>query len=148
MAKTMGLSTEAAPTNESQPVQRTASGRPYCPKHNCLMVAYSSKSSVTHYKCPVESCDATEKRVRDGVQVPKGPQRCGSKLCDGAAMEVVPEFVGSSNLLVKCPKCGATLHVPRPMLPRQAMQNDPLTLSLTPNDPWKSPPAAEDFSDR
>jgi hypothetical protein len=42
--------------------------RPICSAHDRQMVAYASNDMFTYYKCPVEYCRETAKRVR-----PVGP---------------------------------------------------------------------------
>jgi len=92
--------------------------RPYCPLHNCLMVATSSRKLHTNYACPVHDCDETEKRARPSVRVPAQPQLCPQRHCRGAmlaqALEVVPTLSTAAQLHMACPKCGFNLKAPRP----------------------------------
>lgn len=121
MAKAMTLdvpkSTESAP---AIPNGTNSAGRPYCGRHNCLMVARSTQGQVTYYGCQVAGCGETEKRVKDGVVVSAKPHVCGNRTCDGAAREVDPLFTGSQLLRMVCPKCGDVQMVPRPAMPRRA----------------------------
>lgn len=50
--------------------------RPYCRRHNVLMIAYNSSGGATRYKCPVPGCDATEKRAQPTSNIPREPQMC------------------------------------------------------------------------
>jgi len=98
--------------------QQGDAGRPYCPRHNVLMVAYATKPEKTHYKCPVEACDETAKRVRPTLRVPAAPQLCPQRHCrrDGQAMalETVGTLSTVAQLHMQCPRCGFALKVPRP----------------------------------
>lgn len=107
-------------------------GRPYCGKHNCVMIAQSGQGGVTYYRCRVPGCEEREKRLRG--QVPREPLWCGQRSCRDKppALEVVPERSNFSALVMCCPRCGFETIAPRPGF----------ELAATPIPP------AEDFSTR
>lgn len=101
-----------APTNG-----RNEDGRPYCGKHNALMVAGKTTGNVTHYYCQVEGCQEAEKKARPEIRVPAKPLICGRALCAEklTALEVdVERSRASAMLTMICPDCGFTQYVPRP----------------------------------
>lgn len=100
-------------------------GRPYCERHNVLMVASGSRPAVTLYRCPVEGCDARAKRVRPQFKIPAQPQMCPQRICADApaALEVVARLSTLAQLHMACPRCGFSLKVPRPQFgPQLASQ--------------------------
>lgn len=102
---------------ESTPVNgRDDTGRPYCGRHNVLMRATTTQGNVTHYRCPVESCDAREKRARPEIKVPTSPVLCSRSICGGAAMEVDEKKSAllRMSLVLVCPRCGQEVEVPKP----------------------------------
>jgi predicted RNA-binding Zn-ribbon protein involved in translation (DUF1610 family) len=100
--------------------QQGTESRPSCPMHNVLMVAYASRESATHYRCPVAGCTERAKKARPKVSVPAAPQLCHDRACvirgegQPAAMEVVANRSSASHLKMVCPRCGQALDVPRP----------------------------------
>jgi hypothetical protein len=96
-------------------------GRPCCPRHNVLMVTYCSKSTTTHYKCPVDGCKETGKRTRPQSIVPREVQRCPVRSCavanggEAAALERDDRLSrGRLQIAMVCPRCGFQLNQPRP----------------------------------
>ena len=96
-------------------------GRPFCERHNVLMVTYTSKPDVTHYRCPVEGCDARAKRIRPTIKIPATPLFCQQRTCKerGVALEVDPKFSTGAQLHMRCPNCEFGLKVPRPQFATQ-----------------------------
>jgi hypothetical protein len=82
------------------------------------MGSYCSKPDKTHYKCPVEGCEETAKRVRPTLRVPAAPQFCPQRHCRRGGQAVALEAVGRlstvAQLHMQCPRCGFELKVPRP----------------------------------
>jgi hypothetical protein len=96
---------------------RNEDGRPYCGKHNALMVAGKTTGNVTHYYCQVEGCQEAEKKARPEIRVPAKPIICGRALCAEklTALEVDAERSRASAMLTMvCPDCQFTQYVPRP----------------------------------
>lgn len=96
---------------------RNEDGRPYCGKHNALMVAGKTTGNVTHYYCQVEGCQEAEKKARPEIRVPAKPIICGRALCAEklTALEVdVDRSRASAMLTMVCPDCQFTQYVPRP----------------------------------
>jgi hypothetical protein len=89
-------------------------GRPYCGKHNCVMIAQSTEGQATYYRCKVPGCEEREKRLRG--QVPREPVWCSQRNClnHGVALEVVAERSNYASLVMCCPKCGFEVQTPRP----------------------------------
>lgn len=74
-----GLSPEDDASLGNKPAEKPAhksrqgdDGRPVCPDHNAVMTAYKTPrhSMYTYYRCTVEKCRQTAKRIR-----PIGPLR-------------------------------------------------------------------------
>lgn len=90
--------------------------RPICAKHNCLMKAVGTRDKVTSYRCPVESCDASEKKVRSDSYVPREPRECPVRTCRNNHGQVFMEVAKSSSdpmhIRMKCPKCNYELKLP------------------------------------
>lgn len=110
---------------EIPPARQGDQHRPYCRKHNTLMVAYSSRDGVTRYRCPVPNCEAKEKRSQPTSRIPREPMRCSH--CDQRAREAKIENEPSyleldehrstyAMLLMICPDpaCRFSVRVPRP----------------------------------
>lgn len=134
--KPMNLDDETAaatPTTTSQDAPQEAAAprqgdqhRPYCRRHNVLMVAYNSSGGATRYKCPVPGCDATEKRAQPTSNVPREPQICphcrGRAIEDGQAdpqpVYLEADYARSTfaMLLMVCPTegCHYSMRIPRP----------------------------------
>lgn len=97
---------------------RDTEGRPYCGRHNALMIAYKTEDKVTRYKCQVADCGETEKRIRSEVFVPAKPLACSRAACAamGAVLAVDPELnrAGAAHLTMRCPSCDGVQYVPRP----------------------------------
>lgn len=90
-------------------------GQPYCPLHNCRMVAQGSERDETLYKCKVPGCKMRSRRVRG--KVPAEPQKCPMVTCkagDGFYLEVDAPRTTLGELVMVCPNCGYTARVPRP----------------------------------
>jgi hypothetical protein len=129
---TLGLDegpAQSAEAGDDTPVE-TGRGRqgddskPYCPLHNCLLVATGSKPGHTHYACPVAGCDSREKRARPAIKVPARPQMCPQRSCReaGAALEADPRLSNVAQLNMICPRCGFSMKVPRPHFDAAAAQ--------------------------
>ena len=103
----------AAPVNV---VPQGSDGRPFCEKHNCLMVASGTKDRVTYYKCPVPGCDCREKRARPTTPIPSAPQVCQFQTCKTPPQYLERDFDDKSigQLAMVCPKCGNKHYVTRP----------------------------------
>jgi hypothetical protein len=108
------------PSAEPQRGQQGDDGRPYCPLHNVLMVAYSSKETTTHYKCPVAGCETTAKKARPTIHIPSQPIACPRQTCNSAPLEVDPKGSNLVQLQMTCPKCGFQVGVPRPQFDAKA----------------------------
>lgn len=89
-------------------------GRPYCGRHNCVMIAQSTEGQATYYRCRVPGCEEREKRLRG--QVPREPVWCSQRNCrdHGIALEVVVERSNYASLVMRCPRCGFETQAPRP----------------------------------
>lgn len=89
-------------------------GRPYCGRHNCVMISQGGQGGVTYYRCKVPGCDEREKRLRG--QVPREPVWCSQRNCrdHGVALEVVVDRSNYASLVMCCPKCGFEVQSPRP----------------------------------
>lgn len=97
--------------------------RPYCPRHNCLMIANRSDKVATHYRCRVDGCDAAEVRMRPEHPAPIEPQLCPECQSSGveSACEVDPRrSAGKINLVMVCPACRWSVEVLRPTAARMA----------------------------
>jgi hypothetical protein len=113
-----GVTLSASAPGVALPNGRDADGRPYCGKHNALMVAYKTEDKVTRYKCQVDGCGETEKRIRSEVFVPAKPLLCSRAACaaNGAVLAVDPDLSrpGAAHLTMRCPSCEGVQYVPRP----------------------------------
>lgn len=92
-------------------------GRPFCPKHLCLLTANKSTAASTHYACPVPGCDSKEKRARPLIPIPREPQHCPQRTCAGnprAILEVAPKQGHRAHIKMVCPVCNFHMHQPRP----------------------------------
>lgn len=114
------LSGETAPpppAAEPAPVARQGDeSRPFCSKHNCLMRATSTKSSITHYGCPVPSCSSKEKRARKAQHIPAEPKACPDVRCQDkkSFLEVDLSRSTPALLCMVCPECDFSMKEPRP----------------------------------
>lgn len=118
--------TPQAATQEAAAPRQGDQHRPYCRRHNVLMIAYNSSGGATRYKCPVPGCDATEKRAQPTSNIPREPMVCPH--CRGRAIEEgqkdpTPVYLeaeyGRSTfaiLLMRCPTpdCHYAVKIPRP----------------------------------
>ena len=113
----------AAPAPTAEPVIESppngvdaASGRPYCGRHNVLMVAYSSAERATYYRCPVDGCTEREKIVRPGVKISSTPSYCPRATCAPQKLAMEVDVTGSSvgQLKMICRRCGNVSYVPAP----------------------------------
>jgi hypothetical protein len=108
--------------------QQGDEGRPYCPKHNCLMKATATRETVTHYACPVPACNEREKKVRPQLKVPAAPQACPQRICaagpgqEQSYLQVDLRLSSLSQLHMACPRCGFHVNVPRPHFDAAAAQ--------------------------
>ncbi len=112
--------------------------KPYCPVHNCSMIAQTSRKTATVYKCRVSNCDATEVRMRPIHPIPKDPIVCPKckSFGDEIACEVIPTRTNETQLLMQCPGCKWEVRVQRPTaakivsrIHRQAEANSRLDFS-------------------
>lgn len=97
-------------------VQQGTEGRPFCERHNCLMVAQSTKGAVTYYSCPVPGCTCTAKKARPTTPVPAAPQKCQFTSCREPAQYLERDESDKSigQMTMVCPRCGNKQYVPRP----------------------------------
>lgn len=91
--------------------------RPFCAVHHCLMKAVGSTEKITRYACPVPDCKHTEKRARKQSLIPREPQKCPDRRCQGhnSYLEVDRKYQSTGILLLVCPRCGYSLRQPRGM---------------------------------
>lgn len=96
----------------------TDTGRPFCERHNCLMIANGTKDQVTYYRCPVPGCDCREKRARQTTPIPARPMTCAMASCtqgdERQYLAVVSERSTIAQLCMACPKCKNAVYVTRP----------------------------------
>jgi len=88
--------------------------KPYCKRHNVLMIASASTEVATLYRCRVKGCTEKGAKLRPNVRAPNEPLMCPQ--CR-VACEVDLEranFGGSINLRMVCPECQFAVDVPRP----------------------------------
>lgn len=114
VADGFGLDDPGKAVQESKPADNS---RPYCPRHNCLMIAQTSRNVATIYKCRVKECDAVEVRMRPENPAPTSPMWC--PLCAKAsgleiACEVHRQRSTPTELLMQCPQCRWEVRVARP----------------------------------
>lgn len=114
----LGMDVSPAELAAEKPKDNT---RPYCPKHNCLMIANRSDKSATFYRCRVDGCDAMEVRMRPEHPAPTEPLMC--PLCDRSGDQIACEVdrvrsSGKITLLMQCPSCKWEVEVPRPTAAR------------------------------
>ena len=124
---------DLAPPIDALPPSREVEfidGVPYCPDHHCLMEAVRSGSKFRRYKCRVDSCDRRAVQRRSAVGVPREPMICPA--CEGVRRNpndqraaslkgpsacVVDRDGGNEyQVLMRCPVCRWSQHVPRPEL--------------------------------
>lgn len=92
-------------------VAKDEDGVPYCAKHHCRMQQYSGSkagSPVSHYKCPVDGCGETGKRIKAAAaKIPAEPLKCHR--CAGLnpqpIMERDPKSSTPMYTILKCPIC-------------------------------------------
>lgn len=135
-APSLGLDEGPAEAEGGQAADRPARGRqgddtrPYCPRHNCLLKAESTKETHTSYRCPVPGCETKEKRVRPAVRVPSNPKLCPQRQCRGedgtkqVALEVDDRLSNLAQLHMVCPFCGFNMKVPRPQFDQAALERE------------------------
>jgi hypothetical protein len=132
---TLGLDDGLEPAEPNQaggvlepPPAPVIQGKPYCEKHNVLMVSYATRGAVTHYRCPVAGCSSKGKAARPSQKVPSKPQLCPQKTCrdregkPAVALEVVPRLSNLAQLHMACPQCGFHVKAPRPQFDEAAQQ--------------------------
>lgn len=109
-------SKEGLPSEEGMEVKLEPGERPYCQTHNALMVATSSRQSVTYYRCQVPSCRCTSKVAREQVPIPTRPILCPTVSCQGkeSYLEVDAPATTASHLSMVCPACEHRQQVLRP----------------------------------
>lgn len=102
--------------SEGMEVKLEPGERPYCQTHNALMVATSSRQSVTYYRCQVPSCRCTSKVAREQVPIPTKPLLCPTVSCQGkeSYLEVDAPATTASHLSMVCPACEHRQQVLRP----------------------------------
>lgn len=102
-------------------VEKTEDGTPYCTKHHCKMKQSSGGpkgSPIAYFKCPVETCEETGKKVRASVRsvIPSDPQtcpRCESK----PVLERDAKLSRGAYTILRCPVCShKSAPMPRPEL--------------------------------
>lgn len=94
-----------------EPAAKDEDGVPYCAKHHCRMkIASSGKagSPVAYYKCPVDGCEETGKRIKAAAaKIPAEPLKCYR--CAGLhpqpIMERDPKASTPMYTILKCPVC-------------------------------------------
>lgn len=105
--------TAAEPAGKARQGDET---RPICEKHNCLMKAGGTRGNITSYRCPVESCDAAEKKARSDSYVPREPRECPVRTCRNNHGKVYMEAeklpLDPMHIKMKCPKCHYELKLP------------------------------------
>ena len=91
----------------------SATGKPYCGRHNVLMVVTSSAEHARYYKCPVDGCEERSKRSRHGVTIPSRPTYCARVSCapHNVAMEVDAAASSYGQLKMVCGRCGNASYV-------------------------------------
>lgn len=98
------------------PVPGITRHRPYCPRHNCLMIATGSTTLTTRYKCPADGCDSLQQLVpKPRTRPPIAPLIC-PQCDDDVPMEVNHDHSREFKLLMECPRCHWDTYVPRPDL--------------------------------
>jgi len=96
---------------EPAQVAKDEDGVPYCAKHHCRMKIYSSGkagSPVAYYKCPVDGCEETGKRIKTAAaKIPAEPLKCHR--CAGVTPQPVMERDATASnamyTILKCPVC-------------------------------------------
>jgi hypothetical protein len=92
-------------------VAKDEDGVPYCAKHHCRMKISSSGkagSPVAYYKCPVDGCEETGKRIKAAAaKIPAEPLKCHR--CAGLTPQPVMERDLKSTTpmytILQCPVC-------------------------------------------
>ncbi len=118
-APTVATEQPATPKQPTVAEDRARQGddsRPYCEKHQCLMVANGSGTDVTYYRCPVPHCDCKEKRARPQIKMSATPKLCPHQMCHNPPqyLEAAASQPAAANITMVCPKCGFKLQQPRP----------------------------------
>lgn len=109
---------EQTTATQLAPAPVTDTGRPYCERHNCLMIANGTKDQVTYYRCQVPGCDCRSKQARVTTPIPGKPMTCAMASCchgdERQYLEVDAARSSIAQFAMTCPKCGNTVYVTRP----------------------------------
>lgn len=109
--------TGADETPKEPAVEKTEDGTPYCVKHHCQMKqtrGTTKDSSVAYFKCPVEGCDETGKRVKTQSVIPRNPHTC-PRCKEQPVLERDTKLSKPMYTILRCPVCGhKSAPMPRP----------------------------------